>query len=90
LLVGLFALFIFIRILAYLPTIWAVAVSGDSTQHSLWTQFTFLGGNATMAAWQCETERGAVEPTNRRVGGTCADVRRRCGCHCVGHLVMRV
>lgn len=50
-LAGLFALFNAARILAYLPTIWAVVSSGDSSQHSLWTWITLLGGNATMAAW---------------------------------------
>lgn len=51
---GLFALFNAARLVAYLPTIWAVALSGDSSQHSLWTWLTFLGGNATMAAWLWE------------------------------------
>ncbi len=50
----LFALFNTARVIAYLPTIWAVAMSGDSSQHSLWTWLTFLGGNATMAAWLWE------------------------------------
>lgn len=51
---GLFALFNTARVLAYGPTIWAVASSGDSSQHSLWTWLTFLGSNATMAAWLWE------------------------------------
>jgi len=51
---GLFSLFNSARILAYLPTLWAVALSGDSSQHSLWTWATFLGGNATMALWLWE------------------------------------
>lgn len=50
----LFALFNSARIVAYVPTIWAVAVSGDSSQHSLWTWGTFLGGNVTMALWLWE------------------------------------
>jgi hypothetical protein len=49
-----FALFNSARVLAYLPTIWAVVASGDSSQHSLLTWFTFLGGNSTMAAWLWE------------------------------------
>ncbi|MCA0240882.1 MAG: hypothetical protein LCI02_08455 [Proteobacteria bacterium] len=51
---ALFALFSSVRVLAYVPTVWAVAASGDSSQHSLWTWFTFLGGNATMALWLWE------------------------------------
>ncbi|WP_201494542.1 hypothetical protein [Rubrivivax sp. A210] len=51
---SLFGVFNTARVLAYLPTIWAVAASGDSSQHSLWTWLTFLGGNATMAAWLWE------------------------------------
>jgi hypothetical protein len=36
---------------AYLPTLWAIHVSGDSSQHSLWTWATWFGANVTMAAW---------------------------------------
>jgi hypothetical protein len=61
---GLFALFNSARVLAYLPTIWAVAASGDSSQHSLWTWFCFLGGNATMALWLWE-QNGRT--TNRAI-----------------------
>lgn len=51
---ALFTLFSSARLLAYLPTIWAVMSTGDSSQHSLWTWFTFFGGNATMAVWLWE------------------------------------
>lgn len=51
---ALFAMFNSARVLAYLPTVWALWSSGDSSQHSLWTWVTFLGGNATMAAWLWE------------------------------------
>lgn len=51
---AMFALFNSARVLAYLPTIWAVVASGDSSQHSLLTWFTFFGGNSTMAAWLWE------------------------------------
>lgn len=51
---ALFTLFSSARVLAYLPTIWAVLASGDSSQHSLLTWFTFFGGNSTMAAWLWE------------------------------------
>lgn len=50
----LFAGFNLARLLAYLPTIGAVLASGDSNQHSLGTWLTFLGSNATMAAWLWE------------------------------------
>lgn len=49
-----FTLFNSIRVAAYLPTIWAIYASGDSTQHSLWTWITWVGANATMAAWLYE------------------------------------
>ena len=51
---SLFALFNAARVLAYFPTMWAVALSGNSSQHPLWTWITFLGGNASMAAWLWE------------------------------------
>ena len=49
-----FTLFNAVRVLAYLPTLWAIHASGDSGQHSLWTWLTWLGANATMAAWLFE------------------------------------
>jgi len=57
---ALFAVFNSVRVLAYMPTIWAVAASGDSSQHSLWTWLTFLGGNATMAVWLWEQNHRRV------------------------------
>lgn len=33
----LFTVFNSARVLAYLPTMWAIQVSGDSSQYSLWT-----------------------------------------------------
>ncbi len=39
-----------IRVLADLPTMWAIHSSGDSSQHSLWTWCTWLGANLTMAS----------------------------------------
>ena len=49
-----FALFSTARIVAYLPTVWAIVQSADSGQHSLWTWATWTGANATMAAWLYE------------------------------------
>ena len=51
-----FALFSTVRVLAYLPTIWAVVQSGDSSQHSLLTWFTWAGANLKMAAWLYEQQ----------------------------------
>jgi hypothetical protein len=49
-----FTLFNSVRLLSYLPTMWAIQASGDSSQHSLWTWCTWLGANVTMAAWLYE------------------------------------
>lgn len=46
-----FTFFNSVRVLAYLPTIWAIFVSQDTSQHSLWTWCIWLGANVTMAAW---------------------------------------
>jgi hypothetical protein len=50
-----FALFNSMRIFTYLPTIWAIHASGDSSQYSLWTWATWIGANGTMAAWLYES-----------------------------------
>lgn len=49
-----FALFNSARLVSYLPTLWAIQASGDSSQHSLWTWCCWFGANATMAAWVYE------------------------------------
>jgi hypothetical protein len=49
-----FTLFNLERSIAYLPTIWAVMVSGDSAQHSLLTWCTWLGANLTLTCWLFE------------------------------------
>lgn len=49
-----FTFFSTARILAYLPTFWAILESGDASQHSLWTWLTWLGSNLTMAVWLYE------------------------------------
>jgi len=49
-----FTLFNSVRVASYLPTIWAIQASADSSQHSLWTWITWVGANATMAAWLYE------------------------------------
>jgi len=49
-----FTAFNSIRVLGYLPTVFAIIASADSSQHSLWTWLTWLGANGTMAAWLYE------------------------------------
>jgi hypothetical protein len=56
-----FTLFSAARVLAYLPTIWAVQRSGDSSQHSLWTWLIWVGANVTMAAWMYEVNGQRVD-----------------------------
>lgn len=51
-----FTLFNFLRVIAYLPTLWAIQASGDASQHSLFTWLTWLGANLTMAAWLYEQQ----------------------------------
>lgn len=46
-----FTLFSSARVVSYLPTLWAICASGDSSQHSLWTWGLWLGSNLTMALW---------------------------------------
>lgn len=60
LLAGAFALFNMLRIVAYLPTLLAIQTSGQSDQHSLFTWFTFLGANLTMALWLREQNGGRM------------------------------
>ncbi|HOB93107.1 MAG TPA: hypothetical protein PKL46_03510 [Aquabacterium sp.] len=56
----LFTLFNSVRVLAYLPTIWAIHATGDSSQHSLVTWLTWAGANTTMAAWLYEQNGQAL------------------------------
>ena len=49
-----FTFFNSVRVLAYLPTLWAIHTSGDSGPHSMWTWITWAGANVTMAAWLYE------------------------------------
>lgn len=55
-----FTLFNTVRVFAYLPTLWAIHASADSSQHSLWTWLTWLGANVTMAAWLYESNGGRM------------------------------
>ena len=49
-----FILFSSTRLLTYLPTLWAIHTSGNSSQHSLWTWMAWVGSNLSMAAWLYE------------------------------------
>jgi len=50
-LTAVFTLFNSVRVLAYLPTLWAIVKSGDSSQHSLITWLIWTGANLSMAGW---------------------------------------
>lgn len=56
-----FTLFNSVRVFAYVPTMWTLLQSGDSSQHSLWTWFTWFGANATMALWLRERNGGRFD-----------------------------
>lgn len=49
-----FTVFNAVRLLTYLPTIWAIHQSAASDQHSLLTWFTWFGANLTMGLWLYE------------------------------------
>ena len=56
-----FTLFNSVRVFAYLPTMWTLVQSGNSSQHSLWTWFTWFGANLTMALWLRERNGGRFD-----------------------------
>jgi len=62
LLSGSFALFNFLRIFAYLPTLLAIQSDGHAEQHSLFTWLAFLGANLTMALWLHEQDGRRLNP----------------------------
>jgi hypothetical protein len=43
-----------VRLFSYLPTLWAIHASGNSSQHALTTWLTWAAANAAMAAWLYE------------------------------------
>lgn len=65
-----FTLFSSVRVLSYLPTLWALLESGQSEQHSLWAWGMWACSNATMTAWlyeeagQCWSRAVAVNALN--------------------------
>lgn len=56
-----FTFFNSVRVLCYLPTLWAILQSGDSSQHSLWTWGTWFSGNLTMSLWLIERNDGRMD-----------------------------
>ncbi len=65
-----FALFSSTRLITYLPTLWAIHISGDSSQHSLLTWLAWLGSHATTAAWLYEDSGRRV---NKVIAVTCGN-----------------
>lgn len=57
-----FTLFSSVRLLTYIPTIWAIHVSQSSDQHSLFTWLSWVGANGTMAAWAHESNGQRLDP----------------------------
>lgn len=53
-----FATFNVLRVVSYLPTLWAIHASGDSSQHSMWTWFIWCGSNLLTGLWLCECNGG--------------------------------
>lgn len=49
-----FAVFNGTRLFTYLPTLWAICASGNSSQYSVFTWLAWVGANASMAAWLYE------------------------------------
>ncbi len=58
-----FTLFSSVRVLSYLPTLWAICASGDSSQHSLWTWFIWSGSNLLTGLWHFEGRQRRMDCT---------------------------
>jgi hypothetical protein len=56
-----FTFFNSVRVVSYLPTLWTLAHSNDSSQHSLWTWCTWFGANLTMSLWLIERNDSRVD-----------------------------
>ena len=74
-----FALFSSTRFFTYLPTLFAIHHSGDSSQHSLWTWFAWVGSNAVMAAWLYENNARRVNKAILVTGGNALMCLATCG-----------
>ena len=56
-----FAVFNALRLLSYLPTLWAIHASGRSDQHSLLTWVGWTLSNLTMALWLYEKSQHRLD-----------------------------
>ena len=56
-----FTLFNSLRVVSYLPTVWAIHTSRDSSQHALSTWLIWMGANLTMAAWLHRHNGGRID-----------------------------
>lgn len=56
-----FAVFNVLRLLTYLPTLWAIHVSAQSDQHSLLTWTGWTMSNLTMALWLYEKSAHEID-----------------------------
>ena len=74
-----FALFSSTRLLTYLPTLWAIHASGDSSQHSLLTWLAWVGSNLSMAAWLYEQNGRRCNKAIAVVGGNALMCIATCG-----------
>lgn len=81
-----FTLFNSVRVLAYVPTTWAIYQSGDASQHSLWTWCTWFGANLTMAAWLHEQNGQRMT----RAAAVCACNALMCGATSLLILIYRL
>jgi hypothetical protein len=57
-----FTFFNSVRLLTYVPTIWAIQMSQSSDQYSLFTWISWVGANGTMAAWVYENNGQKLDP----------------------------
>jgi hypothetical protein len=64
LLLGAFAGFNALRMVSYLPMLWAIHASGQSSQHSLWTWFIWLGSNLATGLWHLERQDRRFDATS--------------------------
>jgi hypothetical protein len=63
-----------LRVAAYVPTLRAVCLAGDSSQCSIWTWIALAGSNLAMAAWcfeECGRRLNAMVVTNLANVGLC-------------------
>lgn len=56
-----FELFGWARLVAYLPTLWAIHASADASQHSAATWLVWLGSHVATALWLHERGSGRTD-----------------------------